>query len=326
VIARPKVWAIVWQAFVLAAVAGIVAAAALQAAHKLQQRGIASGFEFLGRSAEFEISRGLMAFSPGDTYGRAIVVGLFNTLRVALPGILVASVLGLLLGLARLSRIWIVATVARVYVEIFRNTPLLLQLLFWYSLSQALPAPRDALMPLPDVFLCFRGLFVPSIGWGGGSPWLTIERPSFAGFGFSGGTSVSPEFGALLIGLTTYTAAFLAEVVRGGVLAVDHGQTEAAQALGLSRGALLRLVILPQAWPIIIPSASSQFINLAKNSSLAVAIGYPDLVQVFTGTVLNQTGQAVEVVAITMLVYLTISLVTSGIMNWYNRRIALVER
>jgi general L-amino acid transport system permease protein len=208
-----------------------------------------------------------------------------------------------------------------VYVEVLRNTPLLLQLFFWYSLSQALPGPRDALHPLPGVFVCFRGIFLPGPAWHGGYPWIAIERPAFVGFDFRGGLSISPEFAALLIGLSTYTAAFIAEIVRGGILAVDRGQTEAAAALGLSRRSVRRLVVMPQAWPVIIPPATSQFLNLAKNSSLAVAIGYPDLISV-TSTTLNQTGQAVEALALAMVVYLAISLTISLAMNLYDRALA----
>ena len=246
-----------------------------------------------------------------------------GTERAALAG-LIATGLGTAIGVARLSRVWVVSTAARVYVEVMRNTPLLLQLLFWYSLSQSLPEPGAASSPLPGVFISFRGVHLPAITWNDGV--LALDYPTLVGFGFTGGTSITPEFAALLIALSTSTAAFIAEIVRGGILAVGQGQREAAAALGLSRGKAFRLVVLPQALPVIIPPTTSQYLNVTKNSSLAVAIGYPDLVQVFTGTVLNQTGQAVEVVAITMLVYLVISLTTSMIMNLYNRRMALVER
>jgi len=201
-----------------------------------------------------------------------------------------------------------------------RNTPLLLQLLFWYSLLQALPGPRAALNPLPGVFLCFRGLFVPSPIWQAAYPWIAIDRPVLAGFGFQGGASVSPEFAALLIGLTTYTAALIGEIVRGGVLAVDKGQSEAAAALGLSRARILRLVVLPQALRVIIPPTTSQYLNVVKNSSLAVAIGYPDLLSI-TNTTLNQTGQAIEAITLAMVVYLFVSVSLSLAMNAYNAAI-----
>ena len=210
---RPRaapVRAFVWQqALAVAVAAAIVAAIAFQAATNLRARGIASGFDFLDRAAGFEIARGPIEFSSRDTYARALLVGLFNTLRVSLLGIVLATTLGVALGVARLSNVWVVAAIARGYVEVMRNTPLLLQLLFWYSLWQALPAPREALNPLPGVFLCFRGLFLPSPIWQTGYPWISMERPVLAGFGFQGGASVSPEFAALLVGLTMYTSALI---------------------------------------------------------------------------------------------------------------------
>jgi len=299
---------------------GIVAAIVIQTATNLRARGIASGFDFLGRAAGFEIARGPIEFSSRDTYARALLVGLLNTLRVSLLGIVLATILGVVLGVARLSSIWVVSTVARGYVEVIRNTPLLLQLLFWYSLSQALPGPREAFNPLPGVLLCFRGLFIPSLTWHAGYPWIAVERPVPMGFGFQGGVSISPEFAALLIGLTTYTAAFIGEIVRGGILAVDKGQHEAAAALGLSRAAILWSVVLPQALRVIIPPTTSQFLNLAKNSTLAVAIGYPDLISI-TNTTLNQTGQAIEAIALAMVLFLAVSLALSAAMNAYNAAI-----
>ena len=314
----PRTRALVWQTVVVAIVCAIVVMVAIQTAANLKARGIASGFEFLGRAAGFEISRGPVLYSSRDTYARALEVGLVNTLRVALLGILIATALGLSIGIARLSSIWIVATVARVYVEVLRNTPLLLQLLFWYSLWQALPAPREALNPLPGVFLCVRGVFLPSLAWHGLG--VTVEHPALVGFDFRGGMSISPEFAALLVGLSTFTAAFISEIVRGGVLAVGRGQTEAAAALGLSRGKILRFVVLPQALRVIIPPTTSQFVNLAKNSSLAVAIGYPDLISI-TSTTLNQTGQAIEAISLAMILYLVIGLTISRAMNLYTRTI-----
>ena len=316
----PRTRAIVWQILVVTVVAAIVAAIAFQTAINLRARGIASGFDFLGRPAGFEIAQGPIEFSSRDTYARALLVGLLNTLRVSLLGIVLATALGVAFGVARLSNVWVVSTIARGYLEVMRNTPLLLQLLFWYSLSQALPGPRDALNPLPGVFLCFRGLFLPSLIWHAGDPWIAVERPVLVGFGFQGGASVSPEFAALLVGLTTYTAALIGEIVRGGVLAVDKGQSEAAAALGLSRAKILRLVVLPQAMRVIIPPTTSQFLNLLKNSSLAVAIGYPDLISI-TNTTLNQTGQAIEAIALAMAVYLMVSVTLSLAMNAYNAAI-----
>jgi general L-amino acid transport system permease protein len=311
---RAHIRSLVWQLAVVLIVVVVVAGTAVQTAVNLRQRGIASGFEFLGRAAGFEISQGPVPFSSTDSYARALGVGLVNTLRVALVGIVVATVLGLAIGIAGLSGIWIVTMMARSCVELLRNTPLLLQLMFWYSLSQGLPPPREALHPLPGVFLCFRGLYLPSLVWHHG---LSIELPAFAGFDFRGGLSISPEFAALLIGLSTYTAVFIGEIVRGGVLAIDRGQTEAAAALGLSRGRVLRLVVLPQALRVIVPPTTSQFLSLTKNSSLAVAIGYPDLISI-TNTTLNQTGQAIEAITLATLVYLAISLTISLGMNAYD--------
>ncbi len=311
-----RIRSVAWQAGVLVAVAALLVAIAWQTAENLRLRGIASGFDYLWRAAGFEIAQGPVAYSARDTYARALLVGLINTLRVSIPGILFATSLGLLLGVARLSRIRIASTLATAYVEVFRNTPLLLQLFFWYALWQALPAPAEALRPVPGVWLCLRGLFLPAVVWNAGR--LALDVPELAGYGFRGGTSISPEFAALLTGLSTYTAAFIAEIVRGGILAVDSGQTEAAEALGLSRARTLRLVVLPQALRVIVPPTTSQFLNLAKNSSLAVGIGYPDLISV-TGTTLNQTGQAIEALTLAMLVYLSISLAISLAMNLYNR-------
>jgi general L-amino acid transport system permease protein len=312
--------AISWQILAVAVVVGFIAAIAFQAAANLRARGIASGFDFLDRTAGFEIARGPIDFSSRDTYARALFVGSINTFRVSLLGIALATALGVVLGVARLSSVWVIAAIAKGYLEVMRNTPLLLQLLFWYSLWQTLPAPPDALTPLPGVFLCFRGLFVPSPVWQTDYPWISIERPALAGFGFQGGASVSPEFAALLAGLTMYTAALIGEIVRGGILAVDKGQSEAAAALGLSRIRILRHVVLPQALRIIIPPTASQFLNLVKNSTLAVAIGYPDLISI-TNTTLNQTGQAIEAIGLAMAVYLAVSVSLSLAMNAYNAAI-----
>jgi len=306
-----------WQLAVASVVVAIAAAIAAQTAVNLRARGIASGFDFLSRPAGFEIARGLLSFSSRDTYTRALLVGLVNTVRVSLLGIVIATSLGLLVGIARLSEIWIVSTVARTYVEVTRNTPLLLQLLFWYTLTQGLPAAPEALNPLPGVYLCFRGLFLPAPIWRHGFPWIGLERPALVGFGFQGGTSVSPEFAALVIGLSIYTAAFIGETVRGGIMAVGRGQAEAAVAVGLSRLHALRFVVLPQALRVVIPPATNQFLNLFKNSSLAVAIGYPDLMSI-TNTTLNQTGQAIEAIALAMVVYLAVSLSLAAGMSLYN--------
>jgi general L-amino acid transport system permease protein len=312
----PRTRAIVWQAVAVLAVGTIVCLVGLQAAANLHERGIASGFGYLGRAAGFEISPRVIAYSPRDTYARALQVGLVNTLRVAMIAIAIASALGVLIGIARLSSIRVVSTIASGYVEVMRNTPLLLQILFWYSLWRMLPAPANAFNPLPGTFLCIRGLYLPTF-----AGWFDLEYPVLAGFNFHGGTCISPEFAALLTGLSTSAAALIGEIVRSGILAVPKGQMEAAAALGLSRARILRLVVLPQALRVIIPPTTSQFVNIAKNSSLAVAIGYPDVISV-TNTTLNQTGQAVEAIAVAMLVYLTMGAVISVLMNLYNRSVA----
>jgi general L-amino acid transport system permease protein len=321
----PRTRAIAWQVVVVVLVCVAIALVAMQTASNLKLRGIASGFDYLRRTAGFEIAPGPLPYSSRDTYTRALELGLVNTLRVSLLGIVVAGALGLVVGVARLSNIWIVSAASRVYVEIMRNTPLLLQLLFWYALSQGLPTPHDALNPLPGVFLSNRGLFLPGLALREGFPWLggrlAIEYPALVGFNFRGGVSVSPEFAALLIGLSTFTAAFIAEIVRGGILSVDRGQTEAARALGLSRGRILRLVVLPQAVRVITPPTTSQFLNLLKNSSLAVAIGYPDLISI-TNTTVNQTGQAIEAITLVAMIYLA-GLVISIVMNRYNQTVAM---
>ncbi|NFV80396.1 amino acid ABC transporter permease [Magnetospirillum aberrantis SpK] len=345
----------------------------------LEARGIATGLDFLEREAGFGIGESLIAYSPADSYLHALAVGLLNTLQVSVLGIAAATVIGLVVGISRLSGNWLVARLATLYVEGVRNIPLLLQLFVWYGLVTALPGPRQALNPVPGIFLSNRGLKVPlpeshplypwlalalAVGllaaWGvrrwalgrharsgrpfpwvltgialvlglpalvfvaGGAP-LVWNVPQLRGFNFVGGGALSPEFAALLAGLSVYTAAFIAEIVRSGILAVPAGQTEAAQALGLSRAKTLRLIVLPQALRVIIPPLSSQYLNLTKNSSLAVAIGYPDLVSV-ANTTINQTGQAVEGVGVVMAAFLTISLALSLLMNWYNERVALVTR
>jgi general L-amino acid transport system permease protein len=378
----PKVRSIAYQVALFAAVGLLIYGAASNAITNLQRAHIASGFGFWDDQAGFDISQTLISFNSAvSTYGRAFWVGLLNTLLVAGLGIILATILGFTIGISRLSKNWLLSKVATGYVELVRNLPLLLQLLFWYNaVLKALPDLRDSYKFIGGSFLNNRGLFVPepiakpgfgyvgialAIGivgsiafyrWarkrqlatGQQAPilWVTLGLviglpllvyaiagfplefgyPEKGRFNISGGIEILPEFAALLVGLTVYTAAFISEVVRAGILAVSHGQTEAAYSLGLRPGPTLRLIVVPQAMRVIIPPLTNQYLNLTKNSSLAVAIGYPDLVQIFTGTVLNQTGQAVEVVAITMAVYLTISLVTSMAMNVYNSRMALAER
>jgi general L-amino acid transport system permease protein len=313
----PRVRALAWQALVIVLVGAAVAWVATQASANLRERNIASGFGYLDRASGFELARGPVPYSSRDTYARALALGVANTLRVSLLGIAIATVLGAAIGLARLSTIWIASAIAGSFVEIVRNTPLLLQLFVWYTLWQALPGPHDAIQLFPGAFACSRGLFLPVPAWHGGA--LVLDRPLLTGFDFHGGLSISPEFASLLAGLATYTAAFIGETVRGSILAVDRGQTEAAAALGLSRVQLLRLVVLPQAVRSMIPPLTSQFVNLAKNSSLGVAIGYPDLISV-TNTTLNLTGQAVEAIAVAMAIYLAISVALSFMMQQLHDR------
>jgi general L-amino acid transport system permease protein len=376
----PRVRGIVYQVVFVGAVVALGWFLVHNTLTNLQRQNIASGFGFLHREAAFGIGESLIEYSPADTYFRAFLVGLTNTLYVAALGIVLATVLGTLMGLARLSSNWLIRKLAQVYVETFRNIPLLLQLFFWWGLLRgSAPAPRQAWQPLPDVFISNRGVVFPvpepnpayawiflafavgaaaswalwqwararqartgrqfPTGWAGlglvlglplavflgfGAP-LKMNVPELRGFNFSGGTAFSPEFAALLIGLVVYSGSFNAEIVRAGILAVSWGQSEAAMALGLTNGQRMRLVVLPQALRVIVPPMTSQYLGITKNSSLAVAIGYPDLVSI-ANTTMNQTGQAIEGIAMIMAVYLTISLLISLFMNLYNRAVALVER
>ena len=384
------------------------------AQENLARQGIASGFGFMENSAGFGITQTLIPYSESMSYGRVFLVGLLNTLLVAFLGIILATIIGFLMGVARLSNNVVIRALASAYVEVTRNLPPLFQILFWYlAVLSTMPNPRQSwgfgikpfldalasgasaigLTPLgawlkgmadaaaaPGVFVSNRGLVVPrpifepdaniifgilaasvvvaffvarwarkrreATGqqfptfWAGlaiivlpalaaglvlGAP-VTIENPELRGFNFVGGIRVIPEFVSLLVALSIYTAGFIAEIVRAGILAVSKGQTEAAHSLGLRPGPTLRLIIIPQAMRVIVPPLTSQYLNLTKNSTLGVAVGYPDLVAVFAGTTLNQTGQAIEIIALTMAVYLTISIVTSTLMGWYNKRVALVER
>ena len=373
--------ALVFQALFLGAVLAFLGFILHNTLNNLESRGISTGFAFLSNEAGFGIIQTLVDYAETSSFGRTFLVGLLNTLLVSALGIVLATVVGFLIGVARLSGNWLISRLAAAYIETFRNIPLLLQIFFWYfAVLRALPHPRDSLAVGEGVFLNLRGLYLPrpvfeqgfalvvaALGvallssfmlarwarrrreltgrefpalptslvlvlvlptaafWLAGSP-VSWELPVLGGFNFRGGIAVIPEFTALLVALSVYTAAFIAEIVRAGILAIPTGQTEAAAALGLRRGKILRLVVIPQALRVIIPPLTSQYLNLLKNSSLATAIGYPDLVNVFAGTTLNQTGQAVEVIAMTMAVYLTVSLAISLLMNWYNARIALVER
>ncbi len=346
----------------------------------LERQAIATGFGFMEKESAFEIGETLISYSAADTYGKALLVGTLNTLLVSFIGIILTVILGTVLGVARLSTNWLVSKLAAVYIEVFQDIPILLQLFFWYTFFyEMLPLPQEALNPFTGMFLCNRGLifavpeyhpafkymgfaflagcvltylmrrwarnrqaltgqpfpvFSAGVGLLAGLPllvWLLagtpteMSIPALKGFNFKGGISITPEFSALLLGLVLYTAAFVAEAVRAGIQSVSRGQTEAAMAIGLKPGRVLNLVILPQALRVIIPPLTSQMLNLTKNSSLAVAIGYPDFVSV-AGTTINQTGQAMEGVALIMAVYLCFSLATSAFMNWYNKKIKLVER
>jgi general L-amino acid transport system permease protein len=318
-----KLRTLLLQALVLGVIIALAAYLIHNTLANLARQGIATGFAYLGRQASFEIGEKLIAYSAADTYGKALLVGLLNTLEVAILGCIFATVLGLFVGVARLAPNFLIRNLAAIYVEAVRNVPLLLQLFVWWNVLRVnAPPPREAWQPLPGVFLSNRGLVFPIPSWSGGLHW---DVPHLAGFNFAGGYAVTPEFAALLIGLVIYTAAFIAEIVRAGIEGVPRGQVEAAAALGLRRGQALRLVILPQARRIMLPPLISEYQALTKNSSLAVAIGFPDLLSI-TNTTLNQTGQAIEAIALMMAIYLALSLLMAAGLNWYNARTALVER
>ena len=377
----PKARALFYQAALLALLLWLGYEFALNAKTNLQAQKIATGFDFLDNTAGFGVNQSLIDYRESDSYGRVFIVGLLNTLLVAAIGIVLATAIGFMVGVARLSRNWLLAKLAGAYVELLRNLPLLFQILFWYlAVLGTLPPPRQAASIFGEVYISNRGIVLPKPVFGDGSAAIFValalgvavtvaikiwarrrqdatgrkfplgfaalalvvglpllatiaagfpvefERPRLRGFNFVGGITMIPEFAALLIALSTYTAAFIAEIVRAGIQAVARGQSEAALALGLRPGWVLRLVVIPQAMRVIVPPLTSQYLNLTKNSSLAVGIGYPDLFAVFAGTTLNQTGQAIEILAITMAVYLAISLITSALMNWYNRSVQVRER
>ena len=322
---KPAFKARLIQALAILSVAALVWFLARNTLHNMQLRGIQSGFDFLTDPAGFDIGESLFAFDSGQPYWQAFAVGLGNTLRVAVLGIVLTTLLGTLLGVGRFSRNALVRGVCYVYVEVFRNIPVLLQLFMWYLLlTEVLPAAADA-WTLGPVFLSKGGLSFPVPVWPAGGATLTFDWPVKGEFAIEHGGALTPEFLALLLGLTFYTDAFVAEVVRSGLQSVERGQREAAVALGLSPRQNLRLVLLPQALRVMIPPLTNQFLNLTKNSSLAVAIGYPDVVSI-ANTALNQTGRAVECIAVVMAVYLLISLATAWLMHRYNRRSAIQER
>ncbi len=376
----PRARGIFYQVLVFGVVIAFIYWIVGNTVSNLQRANIASGFGFLNGRAGFDVGQSLIPYSSDSTYGRAILVGVLNTLYVAALGVITASIIGFLVGIWRLSRNWLIRKVCTVYVEVFRNIPPLLVIFFWYfGVISVLPPVRESLSLPLATYINNRGFFMPAPVWGEGAwllpvaflvgivasfflarwakrrqmrtgqPFRTVlaslgliiglpllafiatgfpvsfDLPKLGTFNLSGGAQVKPEFLALFLALSFYTASFIAETVRGGILGVSKGQTEAAAAVGLRPGLTMRLIIVPQALRLIIPPLSSQYLNLIKNSSLAIAIGYPDLVAV-GGTILNQTGQSVEVVAVWMVIYLGISLVISGLMNWFNAKMALVER
>ena len=368
------------QVAVIAVVAGLLYLAFRNMADSLARQGVTLGFGFLENAAGFDLGESLIPYSNTDTFARALLAGLLNTLLVSVLGIVFSTVLGIAVGIARLSGNWLVNRLAWLFVELMRNVPLLVLLIFIYTaIFLKLPRVRQAISVGP-IYLSNRGVAIPwgeptetwplYLAWLGAAvglailvalglrwwqarsgrpkpialpalavwlglaaigwfilpqPPLRLTQPEIAGFNFKGGRTLTPEFMALLLGLVIYTAGFIGEVVRAGIQSVPKGQIEAARALGLDGRRTLQLIIFPQALRVIVPPLTSQYLNLTKNSSLAVAIGYPDLFGV-AGTVINQTGRAVEVIAIVMIVYLSVSLFTSVLMNWYNRRVRLVER
>ncbi|MCX7561356.1 ABC transporter permease subunit [Sulfitobacter sp. F26204] len=370
------------QGAALLALSACVAFFSLNAIENMQALGLTTGLGFMGQTAGFDISFSVISYDrTSSTFGRVLLVGIANTLAVSSLAIIIATIIGMIVGIFQLLENWPLAKLCRTYIELARNVPLLLQLVFWYTcVLSALPHQKSSLSFMDSVFLNVRGVFMPwpeysdgtrafyvacalsitalvylvrrsrrvqeesgegkavfipflltTVGLIGGA-WMIFGQPAnwtypvLKGFNFKGGTWLPPEFMALLIGLSLYTAAFIAELVRGGILAVSQGQREAALAIGLTNWQTMKLVMIPQAMRIIVPPLTSQYLNIVKNSSLAVAIAYPDIVSVFTGTTLNQTGRAIEIVAITMGFYLCVSLIISAFMNWYNRRVALVER
>ena len=374
---RPSRAAEIGQWVFLLAVLALGALLASMLADNLARRNLSFGFGFLGARAGFDIPFHLISWSPFDTYARALLVSLLNTMLVAAMSVVTATLLGVLVGIMRLSVNWLLRTIALVFVEFVRNTPQLVQIIFWYvAILQALPPPRQSIVLPGGILLNIRGLGLPDLvmrqgGLFAGSGALAalfaaavllatpfvwrlrvrawrigpfalvlpalaaallaagverIEYPTLTGFNVTGGTQIPPELVALWAGLTIYSTAFIAEIVRGSIEAVPAGQHEAARALGLHPGQLLFLVVLPQAVRLMVPQLNSQYLNIIKSTTLGAAVAYPEIFQIFAGTVMNQSGKEVEIIIIVMAVFLAINLVFSGLMNWYNARVALVQK
>lgn len=375
-----RVRAVLYQVVAVALVVGIGLYLFGNVSRKLAEQNIATGFAYLDRPAGFVISQSFIAYESGNSYARALLVGILNTVFVSVFAVILATTLGLIVGIARLSRNPMLSLLAKLYVEALRNVPLLLYLFLWYALIVAVfPPVREAWQPIPEVFVSNGGLIVPSLRWSPAhsgvllaavagiilafvvagrlrrrrvatgverrawpfvllalllppllatlllQPDLVVNWPEKGRFRITGGVQVTPEFTALLVGLGLSSSAGIAEIVRAGILSVGRGQWEASRSVGLRDGQTMRLVVLPQALRVIVPPLTSSYLSTFKNSSLAIAIGYPDLVMV-SNTTMNQTGQAIEGIAIFMLVYLGMSITISLFMNWYNARVALVER
>ena len=382
---NPKLGNFLPQAVTLFAIIFIIGFFTFNAQTNMDTRGIDFGFGFLKQESSFDIQFSLIDYDGSYSYARAYLVGLLNTLLVSIIGIFFATVLGVVVGISRLSSNYLISKLAEIYVEIFRNIPLLLQIFFWYFAAlRALPLPKEAISFFDVSFLTIKGFFVPKLVWTNfsvlfyslvaaivsivfiyiygkrkqeatgqripvflisaglllilplvvsflGRVGLDFEIPSLVQhsetiFNFKGGINIIPELMALALALSLYTATFIAECVRAGIMGVTKGQKEAAASIGLTPGQILNLVVMPQALRIIIPPTTNQYLNLTKNSSLAAAIAYPDLVLVFAGTAMMQTGRAIEIVSITMLTYLSLSIAISIFMNWYNKKIAIKEK
>ena len=378
---NPRVRALFYQIALVAGLLYFFSTIIGNTLSNMEATGIKTGFAFLDSAAGYDVLMSLISFESTDTYGRIFVVGFLNTLLVSAIGIFFATILGFLFGVANFSHNWLIRKIAVVYVELFRNVPLLLQVFFWYfAVLSTLPGARQSLSLGEAIFLNVRGLYLPKLVGGDLSSlvWLalgaaivgifvvrrwakkrqeltgqqfpvlktslamvvlfplivailtglpfTVEYPALKGFNYFGGITVIPELMALAIALSVYTGAFIAEAVRAGVQAIPNGQTEAARSLGLREDKIMKLIIVPQAMRVIVPLLNSEYQSLVKNSTLAAAVGYPDLFNVFVGTALNQTGQAIETIFMTIVVYFVVNMVISFLMNRFNNAVALVSR